>query len=85
MKKTIRRRTSIETEKHEITIIRANGAQKTGFCQHCGEHVSVFAVEHAAFMFRVQGLFISGLLDSDSIHRADEAGLCANSLVGYFK
>jgi hypothetical protein len=85
MKKTIRRRTSIETENHEVTIIRANVTHKTHFCQHCSEDVSVFAPEHAAFMFRVQRHFIDRLLESDRIHRAGEAGLCANSLVGYFK
>jgi hypothetical protein len=84
MKKTIRRRTSIETENHEVTIIRANGTQKTHFCQHCSEDVSVFAPEHAAFMFRVQRSFIDGLVESEHIHCADGAGLCANSLVGYF-
>jgi arginyl-tRNA--protein-N-Asp/Glu arginylyltransferase len=80
-----KRRTEITIETHSLTIIRMrNGKTDFRFCQECGEKVSVFALAHAAFIFRVQEKCLERLFESNEIHHANEAALCGNSLINYY-
>ena len=51
MNKTTRRRTLIEIETHEITVIRTNEKRTTVFCGNCGSEVVAAINEHATLDF----------------------------------
>jgi len=86
MDQTKKRRIEITIETHDLTIIRTPGGKPNfRFCRSCGENVNVFAPAHAAFIFRVEEKFLERLFQSNEIHAAHDAALCANSLIEYFK
>jgi hypothetical protein len=80
-----KRHTEITIETHSLTIIRVRG-DKSGlvYCRHCRENVATFRHAHAALIFRAELSEIERLSQINSIHTADDAALCGNSLAGFY-
>ena len=77
MQKTTKRRTQIEIETREITVIRTNGNQAKQFCESCGTNVWMLA--HAEFAELIRAI------ESASIHFIDASPgsglICGNSAI----
>lgn len=81
-----RRRTEITIETHSLTIIRMqNGKPGFVYCRHCRTDVTSFRHVHAALIFRVAASELERLSQSNSIHTAEDAALCGNSLADFYQ
>src|SRR5687767_2165522 len=78
------RRTQIDIETHEITIIRGNGAQKRQYCDRCRRTVPVFEFDELTPLAQIAADDIRARLKAGTIHLASAGdkggGICGNSV-----
>jgi hypothetical protein len=86
MDEPTKRRTEITIETHSLTIIRTRYNDKSNFvhCRSCQANVASFRFAHAALIFSVEPSELERLFQINSIHTADDAALCGNSLAVFF-
>ena len=83
MKKNIKKRTEMVIETHEITIIRANGTQRTAFCEICQSSVAGFSIEQISQILKIDSSEVCRLIETRKFHLAARhrfALVCGNSL-----
>jgi len=68
MTKTIRRRTQIDVETHEVTIIRTVGHRDQQYCQNCRSTVLAFAPERTAELLRIDMAEVFARVGKGDIH-----------------
>lgn len=86
MKKSVKKRTEITIETHELTIIRIReGRNDSVFCKSCGLDVQSFTPVQAALIFRVKMEILEALIRANQVHIINEETVCGSSLVDYFK
>lgn len=76
----------IETESHEIFIVRVNGKSGIrGFCPTCEAETEMLTLDEAVSLSRIATLEILGRVRDDGIHSLETASghllLCGKSLV----
>lgn len=86
MRKTIRRRTQIEIETHEITLIRTSGRRSTHYCERCRRTVVALEAEGFAELLKQKPEEIDRRVQADSLHlvntRPGNGIICGNSAGG---
>lgn len=81
-----KKRTEITVETHTVTIIRAlNAGHNIARCDVCSEDVMALPDQYAALIFRVNESELELFASSGDIHRAQNQGLCGNSLGTFFE
>ena len=71
----IKRRTEIQIETHEVTVIRTNRVQASVYCDHCHQNVPTFTSEQVSRWLR--------MIESGQVHLIEADGgtlVCRNSL-----
>ncbi len=66
----------ITIERHSVTLIRTNGANRSVYCEHCGEAAATFAPEQIAELLQLDLTEICRRVETKQIHLANsERGL----------
>jgi hypothetical protein len=85
----IRRRTELQHETHELTVIRQQGVQSEHFCGVCEAAVVHLRVAPAAAMLSLPETAVFRLAESGQIHSTETpAGvlmLCGNAIAFFVK
>lgn len=86
MKKSVKKRTEITIETHQLTIIRIReGRNDLVFCKGCGLNVRSFTHDQAALIFRVKEEILDALMRANQVHTINGEAVCGASLADYFK
>ncbi len=83
MKKT-KRRTEIQIENHEITIIRAASGSTFVYCEQCARRVAAFTPEQVSAFLRMTLTDVCGFIENAKFHLVGKergmALVCGDSL-----
>lgn len=79
----IRRRTRITVETERVLIVRRRGIEQQGWCEGCGEQVSLVTPEPAATVTGVSVRTICRMVESNKLHFSETPNgallICLNS------
>ncbi len=83
MKKTTRR-TEIQIERHEVTIIRTASGANLVYCEQCARRVAVFTPEQVSAFLRMTLTDVCGFIENAKFHLVGKergmALVCGGSL-----